>query len=70
MLDVADEKTVGTLARAAEGLDDSILRGVDLPVAQAMREDGMTLFPLYGSNDRKEASAAFLERRQPKWSGS
>lgn len=48
----------------------SILRGVDLPLAQAMREDGMTLFPLYGSNDRKEASAAFLERRQPLWTGS
>lgn len=47
----------------------SVLRGLDLPVHDAMLEDGMRLFPLYGTADRKEASTAFLERREPQFIG-
>lgn len=47
----------------------SILRGAELPLKDAILEDGMRLFPLYGTKDRKEASAAFLERREPVFIG-
>lgn len=47
----------------------SILRGMDLRVDDALMEDELRLFPLYGTHDRKEASAAFLERRDPVFEG-
>lgn len=47
----------------------SILRGMDLTVSDALIEDNLRLFPLYGTRDRKEASAAFLERRKPVFEG-
>ncbi|MGE5596686.1 MAG: enoyl-CoA hydratase/isomerase family protein [Hyphomicrobiales bacterium] len=47
----------------------SILRAMDRPIEDALLEDNIRLYPLYGSDDRKEASAAFLERRQPAWQG-
>jgi enoyl-CoA hydratase/carnithine racemase len=47
----------------------SILRAEELPLRDALAEDGMRLFPLYATQDRKEASTAFLERRQPIFRG-
>ncbi|MCK9517454.1 MAG: enoyl-CoA hydratase/isomerase family protein [Dehalococcoidia bacterium] len=47
----------------------SIARGVDRPIEETLLEDSMRLFPLYESEDRREASAAFLERRLPVWRG-
>ncbi len=47
----------------------SIARAMDRPIEESLLEDGMRLFPLYGSEDRKEASAAFLEKRAPTWRG-
>lgn len=47
----------------------SIARAMDRPIEEALLEDNLRLFPLYGSDDRKEASRAFLERRNPVWRG-
>lgn len=47
----------------------SILRSMDRPIQEALLEDNIRLYPLYGSEDRKEASAAFLEKRAPVWQG-
>ncbi|MCC7366553.1 MAG: enoyl-CoA hydratase/isomerase family protein [Dehalococcoidia bacterium] len=47
----------------------SIVRAMDRAIEEALLEDNLRLFPLYGSEDRKEASAAFLERRTPVWRG-
>jgi enoyl-CoA hydratase len=47
----------------------SIIRGLELPIADALLEDGMRLFPLYATEDRKEASRAWLEKRSPNFRG-
>ncbi len=45
-----------------------ISRGLDLPLRDAIQECGPLLLSLFDTADRKEASRAFLEKREPKFS--
>ena len=45
----------------------SVARALELSLRDALLECGMTLFPLYGSQDRKEAARAFNEKREPRF---
>jgi enoyl-CoA hydratase/carnithine racemase len=44
---------------------ESVLSGLELTERQAQQLDDYRLFPLYGSEDRKESSRAFVEKRDP-----
>jgi len=46
-----------------------IKRSLELSLRDSLLECGALLYPLYGSEDRKEASAAFVEKREAKFTG-
>lgn len=48
----------------------AIKRAMELSLRDALLDCGMRLFPLYGSAERKEASRAFVEKRQPQFQDS
>jgi enoyl-CoA hydratase/carnithine racemase len=72
LLDVARELGE-TLARNAplslRFIKESLYRGLDMGLHDAIHAERYRQFILYGTDDRKEASKAWLEDRPPKFTG-
>ena len=62
-----------TLARNAplslRFIKESLYRGLDMGLHDAIHAERYRQFILYGTDDRKEASKAWLEDRPPKFTG-
>jgi enoyl-CoA hydratase/carnithine racemase len=50
-------------------IKESLYRGLDMGLHDAIHAERYRQFILYGTDDRKEASKAWLERRPPKFTG-
>jgi enoyl-CoA hydratase/carnithine racemase len=72
LLDVARD-LASTLAQNAplslRFIKESLYRGLDMGLHDAIHAERYRQFILYGSDDRKEASKAWLEDRPPKFTG-
>ena len=72
LLSVAGD-LAATLARNAplslRFIKESLYRGLDMGLHDAIHAERYRQFILYGSDDRKEASKAWLEDRPPKFTG-
>ncbi|MCI4355184.1 MAG: enoyl-CoA hydratase-related protein, partial [Thermoplasmata archaeon] len=53
--------------RAIRHAREAILRGLDLPLDQALRLEQDLADPLRDSEENREARAAFAEKRAPRW---
>ena len=53
--------------RAVRHAREAILRGLDLPLDQALRLEQDLADPLRDSDENREARAAFAEKRAPRW---
>jgi E-phenylitaconyl-CoA hydratase len=53
--------------RAIRHAREAILRGLDLPLEQALRLEQDLADPLRDSDENREARAAFAEKRPPRW---
>ena len=53
--------------RAVRHAREAILRGLDLPLEQALRLEQDLADPLRDSEENREARASFAEKRPPKW---
>jgi enoyl-CoA hydratase/carnithine racemase len=72
LMDVASD-LAETLARNAplslRFIKESLYRGLDMGLHDAIHAERYRQFILYGTDDRKEASKAWLEDRPPKFTG-
>ncbi|HUN13032.1 MAG TPA: enoyl-CoA hydratase-related protein, partial [Rhabdaerophilum sp.] len=55
---------------SAEAIKEVIVNGEDLPLAQALMLERRTFQLLFAAQDRTEGMTAFIERRQPNFTGS
>ena len=55
--------------RSLEFIKESLYRGLDMGLRDAIHADRYRMFILYGTDDRKEASRAWLEKRRPEFQG-
>jgi enoyl-CoA hydratase len=54
---------------AVAAIKETVLRGADLPLDEALRLEARNFQALFASEDRAEGMRAFLERRQPAFKG-
>jgi enoyl-CoA hydratase len=55
---------------AIEGTKRAINAGAHLSIADALELEAVEFGTLVGTNDFKEGTSAFLEKRKPNWSGN
>ncbi|SEA22033.1 Enoyl-CoA hydratase/carnithine racemase [Thalassobacillus cyri] len=63
------EKIVNNATYAASNIKLSIMNGKEMPLNAAIRYEGELQNLLFRSEDAQEGLGAFLEKRQPDWSG-
>lgn len=54
---------------AVAGCLEAVERGIGLPIEEAMKVEAEIFGRLCGTTDKAEGTAAFLEKRSPKWAG-
>jgi enoyl-CoA hydratase len=47
-----------------------VLRAFEVPLATGLQEERLAFFEAFASKDRLEGMAAFVEKRDPRWTGS
>jgi enoyl-CoA hydratase len=60
----------GKAPRALALAKMAVNEGVNLPLEEALQLEAELFGQAAATNDRREGTAAFLEKRQPKWSGT
>lgn len=63
------EKIAASATYAASNIKLSIMNGKEMPLNVAIRYEGELQNLLFRSDDAKEGLSAFIEKRQPEWSG-
>lgn len=67
---IAMAEVIATRApRAVRNAREAVLRGLELPLHEALKLEQALADPLRDSEDNREARKAFAEKREPRWTG-